>query len=66
MLKRRRFKRTTSLEVRLALDAEKKRAQAGRLPLGKERDILLKKARQDEIIAQITGWLASPGSRSSK
>ena len=66
MLKRRRFKRTTSLDVRLALDAEKKRAQAGRLPLRKETDILLKKARQDEIIAQITGWLASSRSRSPK
>ena len=66
MLKRRRFKRTTSLDVRLALDAEKKGTQAGRLPIGKEKDILLKKARQDEIIAQITGWLASSRSRSPK
>jgi hypothetical protein len=56
MIRRRRFKQTTSLEDRLAMDAKKSREQARELPPGKERDTLLEKARQDEAVA---GWASS-------
>lgn len=56
MIRRRRFKQTTSLEDRLAMDAKKSRERARELPPGKERDTLLEKARQDEAVA---GWAPS-------
>ncbi|MET4519593.1 hypothetical protein [Bradyrhizobium sp. I1.7.5] len=48
MKHRRRFKQTTSLEERLALEAGRLREQAKSLPHGREREILLRKARQAE------------------
>ena len=51
MIRRRRFKQTTSLEDRLVLDAKKCRERARELPAGKERDTLLEKAREDETVA---------------
>jgi hypothetical protein len=56
VIRRRRFKQTTSLESRLIVDAKKRRAQTRELPPGKERDTLLEKARQDETVA---GWCTS-------
>ena len=56
MIRRRRFKQTTSLEDRLALEAKKCREQARELPPGKERDTLLERARQDETVG---GWSTS-------
>jgi len=56
MIRRRRFKQTTSLENRLVMDAKKSRERARKLPPGKERDTLLEKARQDETVA---GWFTS-------
>ena len=41
MIRRRRFKQTTSLENRLIMDAKKSRERARKLPPGKERDTLL-------------------------
>jgi hypothetical protein len=58
MIRRRRFKQTTSLQDRLVVDARKSREQARELPPGKERDTLLEKARQDETVA---GWFTSSG-----
>lgn len=46
MLKRRRFKQSTSLRDRLTAWAEAVRQQAAGLPPGPERDALLKKAGQ--------------------
>ena len=60
MIRRRRFKLTTSLEDRLIMDAKKNKERARGLPPGKERDTLLEKARQDEVVA---GWLTSSGLR---
>ena len=37
------------------------KADAQKLPYGKERDALLKKARQLETASQINQWLSSPG-----
>jgi hypothetical protein len=56
MIRRRRFKQTTSLEDRLITDARKSRERARELPPGKERDTLLERARQDENVA---GWFTS-------
>lgn len=43
--KRRRFKQDTSLEERIAREAQRWREQANSLPPGQERETLLKKAR---------------------
>ncbi len=40
----------------------KLKEQANVLPLGKERDELMRRARQSEVAARVTVWLASPGS----
>ena len=58
MIRRRRFKQSTSLEDRLVMDAKKKKERARLLPPGKERDALLEKVRQDEVVA---GWFTSSG-----
>lgn len=58
MFKRRRFKQTTTLEARLAIEARQLREDAARLPPGVE---LLRKARQNETASHISDWLRSPG-----
>ena len=63
MIRRRRFKQTTSLQDRLVMDAKKNKERARLLPLGKERDELLEKARQDEVVA---GWFTSSGLQSPR
>ena len=60
-MQRRRFKQTQSLEERLAEEAKRLRAEAKSLPLGAERDNLLRKARQAETGSHMSEWLASPG-----
>jgi hypothetical protein len=58
---RHRVKHTTSPELRLEEDAQQVAERAKRLPPGKERDALLKKARMDEVAAHLSEWLSSPG-----
>ena len=58
---RKRFEHTSSLQERLVREAELTRARAVSMPLGKERDALLRKARQAETASRIDEWLASPG-----
>jgi hypothetical protein len=60
-MQRRRFKQTVSLEERLAQEAARLRKQAKDLPHGREREILLRRARQAETGSHITEWLTSPG-----
>lgn len=60
---RRRFKQTLSLRDRLVAHAKSARDQARRLPPGKERESLLRSARQSETAANIDEWLSSPGLR---
>ena len=62
----RRSGHTTSLQERLVREAELARARATSMPLGKERDELLRKARQAETASHIDEWLASPGLRAPK
>ena len=60
MLKRRRFTHTTTPKKRLE-QATLLRAKAKMLPLGPERERLIRKARQDETAAHIDEWLNSSG-----
>jgi hypothetical protein len=61
MKHRRRFKQTTTLEDRLAQEAERLKEEAKKLPHGPEREILLRKARQAETGSHLSEWLRSPG-----
>ncbi|WFU75351.1 hypothetical protein [Bradyrhizobium sp. CB2312] len=63
MLKRRRFKQTKTLDQRLAEEVMRLRDEARALPPGRSREMLLRKARQDEAAIQIEAWLRSPGLR---
>ncbi|MBR1328836.1 hypothetical protein [Bradyrhizobium ottawaense] len=58
---RRRFKQNKSLEERLAEQAQRLREEAKSLPPGFERERAIRKARQAETGAHISGWLNSPG-----
>ena len=63
MPRRRRFKRTLTLEARLAAGAKRLREQAHVLPPGPERERLLRQARRDETASHLTEWLTSTGLR---
>lgn len=63
-MRRQRINHTTSFEDRLAGQAQRFREQANTLPPGKERDELIRKARQAETASHINEWVASPGLRS--
>lgn len=63
MLKRRRFKQTKTLHERLADEAARLREEARALGPGRRRELLLRRARQDETAIQIEAWLHSPGLR---
>ncbi|WFU26329.1 hypothetical protein QA649_09005 [Bradyrhizobium sp. CB1717] len=61
MSERRRFKQTSTLEVRLAEEAIRLRDEAKSLPPGAAREELLRKARQAETGSHMSEWLRSPG-----
>lgn len=61
MQKRNRKRPELSLQARLATAATDARAKAAGLPLGRERDLLLKQARQSDVAAHLEAWLSSPG-----
>jgi hypothetical protein len=63
MLQRRRFKQTKTLKERLVDEADRLREEARSLPPSHRREMLLRKARQDETAMQIETWLRSPGLR---
>lgn len=60
----RRFKQDIPLKDRLAQLAQEARQRAKTLPPGKEREDLLRLARQSDTASRIDKWLASPGLRS--
>ena len=66
MIPRRRIKHTTSFEERLTASAAELEERARELPQGRERDALLKKARQTETAARINDWLSTPGPRAPR
>lgn len=59
MQKRRRFKQSGSLEIRLAELARKLRADAKELPQGIDREILLRRAREAEVTGRLADSLRS-------
>jgi hypothetical protein len=62
-MRRQRIDRTSSLEERLLDQAQRFRDQAKTLRPGRERDELIRKARQAETASHINEWVASPGLR---
>ncbi|MCS3894473.1 hypothetical protein M2171_003606 [Bradyrhizobium japonicum USDA 38] len=63
MLRRRRFKQSKTLHERLADEAARLREEARTLAPGRRREMLLRRARQDETAIQIESWLHSTGLR---
>jgi hypothetical protein len=61
-----RFIHNANLEERLALEAQFLKEQAEALPPGRDREMLLRRARQTETASHITEWLSSPGLTSPK
>jgi hypothetical protein len=64
--RRRRVRQTVSLQDRLAQRARDDRDQARRLPPGREREELLRRARRAESASQMTEWLSFPPSKPEK
>jgi len=62
---RKRAKQTQSLREQLLTSADKASERAQRMPPGKARDMLLRRAMQDEGIFGLTNWLNAPGYRRS-
>jgi hypothetical protein len=60
-MQRNRFTQTVTLADRLSREAERLRQNARTVPVGKERENLLRKARQLETASHINEWLSSPG-----
>lgn len=58
--KRHRYKQTTSLQQRLLNAAEEARERARALPPGREREMLLRRAKQDEVTIGLADWLSPP------
>jgi hypothetical protein len=50
-----------SFDQRLAQEALRIQAQVKSLPHGKERELLVRKARQLETASHVNEWLSSPG-----
>jgi hypothetical protein len=62
-MRRQRIDHASSLQERLADQAQRFREQAKTLPPGPERDELIRKARQAETASHLSEWVASPGLR---
>ena len=60
-MQRGRFTEAITFSDSLVREAERLRRKAVTAPTGKERQELLRKARQTETAAHIDKWLASPG-----
>jgi hypothetical protein len=61
-LKRRsRTAQTATFDERMASEAQRLEEQARTMAPGRDRDILLRKARQTKTAAHINEWLSSPG-----
>jgi hypothetical protein len=58
--RRNRKKQTQSLQERLAGFAKAARERARSLPPGKERELLLQRAKQYEVTSNLTDWLSAP------
>jgi hypothetical protein len=54
------MQRRITIEAHWRQQSEAAKLEAERLPPGKERDALIKKARQLQTASQINQWLSSP------
>ena len=63
VIRRKRIRHEASFRERLLKSAREAREEAERLPLGKAREQLLRKARDSELAASIDEWISSPGLR---
>ena len=61
MNERRRITHNDPLEARLADEAKRLKAEARKLPPGRNREEMMRKARQAETASHMTEWLTSPG-----
>ena len=57
---------TLTFDERMAREAQRLEEQAKRMTSGKDREMLLRKARQAKTAAHINEWLSSPGLMSPK
>jgi predicted LPLAT superfamily acyltransferase len=55
------FKQTEPLQDRVAAFSREVKAKAARLPPGKEKDNLLRRARLADMASQLDDWANSPG-----
>jgi hypothetical protein len=55
--------RNITIEENWHQQSEAAKNEAQKLPYGKDRDALVRKARQLETASQISQWLSSPGLR---
>nr|WP_300261065.1 hypothetical protein [Bradyrhizobium sp.] len=64
-IRRKRTRQAQSLQARLLDAADRARELARDLPPGREREILLRRARQDEVTSDLADWLSPqhPGQR---
>jgi hypothetical protein len=53
----------TTLQIRLTLEAARLKEAAAALPVGKERNAVLNRARHFDNALHINEWLATPGLR---
>jgi hypothetical protein len=65
-MQRRRFKHILTFPDRLEQDAKALKEKAREMPPGKEREMMLRKARQVNTALHINEWLTSPGLRPPK
>jgi len=63
IVRRNRVKHTLSIEERLLGAARRAREAAGKLPPGKDREMLFRSARDKEAAAELNRWISSPGLR---
>jgi hypothetical protein len=54
------MRRKITIEQKLHQQSEKAKSEAERLPYGKEREALVRKARQLKTASQIDRWISSP------
>ena len=54
------MRRKMTIEQKLHQQSEETKSEAERLPYGKEREALVRKARQLKTASQINRWISSP------
>jgi hypothetical protein len=65
-MQRRHFTHATTLEERLAQEAERLPQEAKGTPPGIERERMIRRARQAETALHVNEWISSPGLRAPR